>query len=389
MRGPIEFAGPPGSGQPNLALASDGSALLTWLEPSAADRFALKLSVHRDGQWSQPRTIGESDSFFVNWADFPSLVELPAGEWAVHWLQKVPGHAYAYHVNLSFSRDRGATWSEPLVPHRDASATEHGFVSMVPWPDGGLGIVWLDGRAMEVAEGAEESAGEMGVRFTSVHPSGARGEEVLLDGRTCECCQTALVGTRSGYVAAYRDRSPEEIRDISVVRYAEGEWSEPVRVANDGWRYFGCPVNGPALAAAPGEGDGAPADDALAIAWYTEGPGRPTVFVAFSGDGGRTFGAPIRVDDGDPLGRVDLEILDDGSALVLWLAGASGSGSVRARRVGRDGRAGRAHTIATVGTARASGFARMARRGSDSLWFAWTEPGEDGGIRVAAGAVPW
>ena len=379
-RGPVEFAGPPGSGEPNLAVAADGSVLLTWLEPAAGERFALRFAVRDERVWTLPRTLRESDSYFVNWADFPSIVELPDGIWAVHWLQKVPGHVYAYHVNLAFSRDRGVSWSEPVVPHRDRSPTEHGFVALVPWPTGGVGLVWLDGRAMAVPEGAHEGTGDMSIRFTTVRPDGTRGDEVLLDDRTCECCQTALVRAGDAYVAAYRDRSAQEIRDIAVARYADGVWGEPARVADDGWRYPGCPVNGPALAAA---------GDTVAIAWYTEGSGRPAVQVAFSEDGARSFGAPIRVDAGDPLGRVDLELLEDGSAVVLWLEAPGGDGLVRARRVAVDGRTGRPRTIAQVSGARASGFPRLARLGADSLLFAWTATGDSGGLRVAAGRIAW
>lgn len=372
--------GPPGSGEPNFAVARDGSILFTWLEPAEGERFALRVAVHRDGAWSSPRTIRESDAFFVNWADFPSILELPDGVWAVHWLQKVPGTVYSYHVNLAFSRDRGATWSEPVVPHRDDSPTEHGFVSMVPWPGGGVGLVWLDGRAMSVPEGAHEGVGEMSVRFTSVTPDARRGDEVLLDDRACECCQTALARAGAGYVAAYRDRSAEEVRDVAVVRYADGAWGEPAHVADDGWRFPGCPVNGPALAAA---------GDTVAIAWYTEGSGRRAVYVAFSEDGARTFGAPVQVDGGEALGRVDVELLDDGSAVVTWLEAPGRGGAVRARRVAPDGRAGRPRTIAEVSGARASGFARIARLGADSLVFAWTETGDSGGVRVAAGRIGW
>lgn len=377
--GDVELAGPPGSGEPNLETAEDGTVLLSWLEPSRDGGHALRVAAREGGGWSEPRTIAESDSFFVNWADFPSILALPDGRWVAHWLRKVPGSVYAYHVEVAVSSDRGATWSPPVVPHRDRSPTEHGFVSMVPWPGGGVGILWLDGRAMKGGEGAEEGSGDMSVRFTTLAADGSLGPETLLDDRACECCQTALVRTASGYVAAYRDRSPREIRDIAVARHVDGRWSEPVIVAEDRWQYPGCPVNGPALAGA---------GEAVAIAWYTEGSGAPRVFAAFSEDGGARFGPPIRVDDGEPLGRVDVALLAGGSAAVAWLEAARGSGEVRVRRVGRDGAVGRSRKVAGVSQARASGFPRLARLGADSLLFAWTDTGESGGVRVAAGRVP-
>lgn len=369
----VEFSTPAGSGQPNLAVGADGTVILTWLEPTSERSHTLRVAVKKDGRWSQPKTIRQSGSFFVNWADFPSLIELADGRWVVHWLQKVAGNIYSYHVNLAVSHDAGETWSPPTVPHRDRSPTEHGFVSMAPWPGGGVGLVWLDGREMKGTTGE----GDMGLRFTTVMADGVLGPEVLLDERVCECCQTALVRTTSGFLAAYRDRSPMEIRDIAVVRYADGRWTEPVHVADDRWRYPGCPVNGPALSAS---------GDTVAIAWFTAGQGKPRVYVSFSDDGGARFGRPIRVDDGDPLGRVDLELLPDGSAVVSWLEVGRRSGEVRARRVERGRKAGRSWRVARVSQARASGFPRVVQVG-DSLLFAWTETGDAGSVHVATARV--
>lgn len=368
----IEFSRAAGSGEPNFARTADGAVVLTWLERVVERRHALRVAVRTGGQWSEPRTIVESDSFFVNWADFPSLVALPDGSWIAHWLARVPGSVYAYHVRLAVSRDRGATWSRPITAHKDRTAQEHGFVSMVPWNDSTAALVWLDGREMKPADpGSHEGQGDMTLRFATVTSRGRLGEEVLLDARTCECCQTALARTASGLVAAYRDRSPEEIRDIAVVRRAADKWTEPVHVARDNWHYPGCPVNGPALSAA---------GDTVAIAWFTAPAGASRVFAAFSTDGGATWGPPVRVDDGKPIGRVDVELLGGGSALVTWLESARDQADVRARRVEASGRAARSWRVTETSDARSSGFPRLLRVG-DELLFAWT--GADG-IRVAA-----
>ena len=369
---PAEFSAAPGSAQPNLARAPDGAAVLTWLEPEAGRRHALRVAVRTAGRWSEPRTIVASDSFFVNWADFPSLVALRDGSWIVHWLARVPGGVYAYHVRLAVSRDQGATWSAPITAHADTAAQEHGFVSMVPWDDSTAALVWLDGRDMGAAGPTGEATGAMTLRFRTVTSGGRLGPEALLDARTCECCQTALARTAAGLVAAYRDRSPEEIRDIAIVRRVGQTWTPPVHVARDGWHYPGCPVNGPALSAA---------GDTVAIAWYTAPEGAPRVFTAFSHDGGAAWSAPRRVDDGRPLGRVDVELLADGGALVTWLESGRGRAEVRARRVGGVGRASRSWRVTESSDARSSGFPRLLRVG-DEVLFAWT--GAEG-IRVAAG----
>ncbi len=382
--GDIELAAPPASGEANLVATSDGRVILTWLERSGSEKFALRFAVRDGKEWSSPSTIVESDRFFVNWADFPSLVELPDGTWIVHWLEKVATSTYAYHVKLAISRDEGATWSEPIVPHRDDSPLEHGFVSMVPW-EGGAALVWLDGREMTSAdgsagEGEELDSGEMGVRATTISAAGALGADELLDRRACECCQTALASTARGLVAAYRDRSEAEVRDIAVVRLVDGRWSEPTHVAVDNWVFPGCPVNGPQLSA-----DGL----RLVIAWFTAAEQIPAVYVAFSEDAGESFGTPVRIDDGDALGRVDVELLADGSALVTWLERTPKAAEVRARRVRMDGYlgGGDAWLVAQTSEPRTSGFPRMVRSG-DEIVFAWTLPGDEGGVRVAAAAAP-
>jgi hypothetical protein len=274
---------------------------------------------------------------------------------------------------LAVSGDQGATWSKPFSPHRDVSPTEHGFVSMVPWQEGAA-VLWLDGRQMKGGEGGDHGMGEgaMTIRFTTLDASGKLGEETLLDDRTCECCQTALTRTANGLVVAYRDRGANELRNIAVTRFVNGAWSEPTPVHDDGWIFPACPVNGPSLSAV---------GDTVAIAWFTAPNEQRRVSVAFSTDGGATWGAPVTVDDGRPVGRVDIEMLADGSAMVSWLEARQQGGEILARRVQRSGQMGEPLVVASTSEERAAGFPRMARVG-DKLLFAWVDAGE-GRVKVA------
>ncbi len=376
----VEFEGAPSSGMPHLVSAGAGRVLMSWLEPTGPDNWALRISARLDGAWTEPHTVIEQDAFFVNWADFPSVAVLEDGTLLAHWLQKVADDSYAYHVFLSLSGDGGETWSEPVRVHDDQRPTEHGFVSIVPW-EGGAALVWLDGREMNLEATNPQNAvaadrppdyGAMTLRARTISSDGALGEEWLLDERTCECCTTSLVRTGNGLVAAYRDRSAEEIRDIYITRFENGEWSAPVPMHDDGWEIPGCPVNGPQLAA-----DG----DRVAIAWFTAADDIPRVFVAFSEDGGRTWGEPVRVDEGRPLGRVDVELLADGSAAITWVETAAELPQILLRRIGANGDLEPALEITATSAARASGFPRMALVGSELL-IAWTVPGPDGGVRV-------
>lgn len=370
----VEFAGPPGSGKPSLALGREGRVILTWLEPTTANRYALRYAVRTNGRWSAPATIRESDRFFVNWADFPSLVETPDGQWVAHWLEKTAAKPYAYHVMLMTSRDRGRTWGAPFPAHRDQSDTEHGFVSMVPHPEGGADISWLDGRNM-----GGESRGDMTVRTTRLRADGTLGEERELDARSCECCQTRIARTSTGLVAAWRDRSATEVRDIAVSWERDGRWSTPTVPVADGWEHRACPVNGPALVA-----DG----QRVSLVWYTGVNDQPRVYLAQSPDGGRTFGPRSRVDEGATLGRVDAVSVGGGRTLITYLESLSDERAAwRIRVAGADGRLSAPRTVTTVGRARLSGFPRMAWTGRDAL-VAVTASGAEGGVRVHRVTVP-
>ena len=389
---PVPLGSPAGAGSsaPNLFAADDGTVYLSWLEPvdtagsaAASTRrgtFALRFATLRDSTWSEPRTIAQGDDWFVNWADFPSLVQASNGDLVAHWLQRTGENTYAYAVRTARSRDGGAGWSAPVTPHRDGTPTEHGFVSLLPRAEGSVDALWLDGRKYAGADShaAHGAAGpEMTLRHAVLATDGSASPEAELDARACDCCQTAAVRAGDALVVAYRDRSPDEIRDISVVRLVNGAWSAPRRAHADEWKIDACPVNGPALSAR---------GERIALAWFTAARDTPKVLVAFSDDAGETFGAPVRVDGGSAAGRVDVELLDDGSALVLWLEQGAGAASILARRV-RDGEAvGEPFAIAQSSGERASGFPRMALQG-ERVVFAWTEPGSPSHVRTAAARV--
>lgn len=367
----VEWSGPPGSSKPHLTRTANGGLLLSWLEPRPDKRYALRAVSRIGGQWFDPVTVAESDRFFVNWADFASITETTTGSWVVHWLEKTAAKSYAYHVRLASSKDRGRTWSAPVTIHSDTSATEHGFVAMVPLTGGAVAVAWLDGRQMTVPAGA------MSVRTATWNPDGAISGETAIDSRTCECCQVSMAAAQAGLVVVYRDRSDQEIRDIAIVRQNGTRWSEPTKVSNDGWLSRQCPVNGPSVAAAGAD---------VGVAWFTAANGTAMVKAAFSVDGGKTFGKPVRVDEGNPLGRVHFQLTGPGRGVVTWLEAKDDEAFWRVRRIGTTGADRRVLTIDGTSRARNGGFPRTALIGTD-LYVAYAEPGDGannpGRVRVA------
>lgn len=356
----------PNFAAPALAGADD-AITLTWLEPEDGGH-RLQMAKLEGETWTTPRSIATGDSFFANWADLPMAAGAADGTAFAHWLAKLGEGTYAYGVQMARSRDGGTTWEALGLLHDDTSPTEHGFVSYAALPDGGIQAFWLDGRDML-------KGGGMNLRTTRLGGDGPPSS-TLLDARVCECCSTDAALTATGPVVVYRDRDLTEIRDIAVIRATADGWSEPVLIHDDVWRIHGCPVNGPAIAA---EGD------RVAVAWFTAAEGQSKVQVAHSKDGGATFGEPFVVDDGQPLGRVDVVIAGHGEAVVSWLGSAESGAEIRWRAMSPDGEAGAVGVVATTTANRASGVPRMVRRG-DELLFVWVETGEPS--RLRAGRVP-
>lgn len=362
--------------EPFVSTTPDGEVILTWLAREADSTTALRFATLDlgDAEWGEAREVVRRKDLFVNWADFPSLVTLEDGSLLAHWLQRNGTGKVSYDVHLAQSDDDGKSWGPSALPHPAGIEGEHGFVSLLPDPAGGADVLLLDGSA------GAQAAKDDGKASVPMQLAVARWEDgtvtsrQIADPSVCDCCQTALARTTSGVVGVYRDRSDEGIRDMAVIRKVDGTWTAPARLHEDGWAIDFCPVNGPAVSAV---------GDTVAAVWFNAAQGMPRVQIVFSTDGGAGFGAPVRIDGGQPTGRVDVELLDGDRALVSWIERVKDGGTeVRARVVRRDGTLDAPVVITPTEATRASGFPRMTRvRGGAVL--AWTVVGSPSGVKVA------
>jgi len=351
-----------GSEEPNFSVTQDGTAYLSWIETSENEPTQLLFSRLNSGVWTSPKLIAQGDKWFANWADYPVLAAHPSGLLMAHFLQKSGPSYFAYDVKITVSDDHGDTWTTPRILHSDDTQTEHGFVSMLPLAQDRFFITWLDGRNTSTND--EMDHGAMTLRGAFIDQNGEVIEEVELDPMVCDCCQTGAAITSGGPVVVYRDRSEEDIRDISIVRYINGQWTKPKPIYGDNWKIAGCPVNGPKAAAR---------DNQLAIAWFSASNNQPKVQVVFSKDGGASFGDPIRVDDGHPLGRVDVVLHQTGSAMISWIENQPENGpQINLVNVSADGRKEASIPLVSTNSSRASGFPQLELF-KNQLLMAWTD----------------
>ena len=339
-------------------LFSNPSALyMSWVSTTDAVDY-LHYATYKGDTWSTPEVIAWGDTWFTNWADFPAIAQ-NKGSLLTSYLQKSDQATYSYDVMLNYKNRDSISWKKNFILHKDATKTEHGFVSMIPANNQDeFFVTWLDGRntlesnPADHENGNHSSGGAMTLRGAMVDIQGKVVNSQELDHRICDCCQTSAAMTLNGPVVVYRDRSHQEIRDISIVRWqTNNTWSAPKTIHEDSWKIAGCPVNGPAVAAF---------EKNLAVAWFTAANDIPKVQVVFSSDNGVTFGKPIHINTQQTLGRVDIVALNTNEFVVCWMEQDSNDVAyVQIAKISSTGEKGSTITLAKTKGGRAAGFPQI------------------------------
>ena len=163
-----------------------------------------------------------------------------------------------------------------------------GFPDMAVAPDGGIYVVWLDGRDYDPKLGDMSS-----VYFAkSIDGGKSFGRNVRVAAHTCSCCRPTIAIDSKGRIYVAWRHNFDDVRDMAVATSVDGgkTFSPLVRVSKDGWVIHGCPESGPSLL---------PVGNRLYIAWFTVGAdSRPRVLASWSDDQGRSFAAPVELSTG-------------------------------------------------------------------------------------------
>jgi len=368
---PLQLAAERGSNGPQLTVSKKG-VLVSWLE-SGDEGATLKFAERAASGWTPAVKVASGEDWFVTDADTPSVLRLSNGTLVADWMQASSEEFEASNLRLTYSKDDGKTWAKSFLPHHDGTITQHAFATLFERPDGTLGLVWLDGRLTV----KDREKGPMTIRYGAYDAQWKQTSDRALDAKVCDCCTTSVAMTTDGPIVVYRDRTDNEVRDIYVTRNENGVWTPGKAVHSDGWRIEACPINGPAVSARGRD---------VVVAWFAAPNDQGRAYAAFSNDAGRTFGNPVRLDDAASLGKVDIEMLDDGSAVATWVEFANQRSSFRLRRVERSGTKSAPITIAGATGGRIGGVPRLARAGNE-LVFAWVETPESGGVGTVKTAV--
>lgn len=350
----LESPAGPGSGSVRLDTGADQVVRMTWIE-SQAGRSVLRMAVVGEAGFEPAVDIAGGEDWFVNWADTPAATAMADGTLIAGWLVKCKDATSGHHYEIQFSvsSDAGQSWSKPKRLHKDPKPAEHGFLSFAATP-GEFHAVWLNGPS----EGQQIPTA---LHSRTIGRDGSLGPEQVIDERVCDCCSTAMAFGGSKIWAVYRDRTDEEVRDIRVVRRTSAGWERDHDVHNDRWKIAGCPVNGPTLLTGRRQ---------VVVAWFT-GAEPASVLLAHTVKE-TLFSQPVRLDLGNPEGRVELCWSKGGDVYACWLENNRDSASWMLRSVSRNGIMTLPQELARVPAGRESGFAHIERVGS-KLVFAYQD----------------
>ena len=327
--------------------------VLSWIERNTDGEARLQMATWNGSEFDEIRLIAKSKGMFANWADIPSLVEAPSGDLYAHWLNRIGNETYAYGIQIERSIDHGKSWQSLGWLHNDTSATEHGFVSLIP-ENRHVRAFWLDGRQMK------KPTGKMMLR-TAILDANEIKSENMLDDDVCTCCPTGAIQLPSGSAVVYRDRLPQEIRDISLVHLKNNAWSKPSRIEKDNWVMPGCPVNGPSIATN---------GNIIAVSRFTVIKNKAKIILRLFKDGQTASGKEITLDEDIPVGRCTTVCSKD-AVYNIWIGVDKKQTVLRMAEVSLSGKIKRKITLVPIDKDRSSGMPR-AIFSNNYLWVSWT-----------------
>jgi BNR repeat-like domain len=338
--------------QPSWSVAPDGTPLLSWIEATPKEGlYTLKFATRKNGQWSEARTIAANRKVFRQAAELPEVITLPDGTLFAHWIENPGDDDDAEFLYTSVSKD-GVKWSAPVLAHKDRSMVQHGLASVVASGDHEASVIWL-----EALKGED---GPVTLKRTVFSADGKVIKEESIDTDVCQCCPTSVVKTGRGLLIAYRDHTPQDIRDIATIRFENGKWTSSKILNADNWKINACPTN---AAAAESKGD------QVAISWFTGAGTTPHVQAILSTDGGTTFSKPVMISTGHAFGYTAIASDDQGGAFVSWLEQSPKGAKILVRQLTAAGVAGPITQVAEGGRS-TLGYPRIVRAGGET-WIAW------------------
>jgi hypothetical protein len=274
-----------------VAAASSGSPAVAWVTTEEVHSARLDIEA---GELTEDRVVSGSIVPMAHPIERPAVLVRDDGAVDVAFTAPAAGGGSVY---VSSDGGAPAVISGPPRP-------ETNLVHMVPSPDGGIVLAWLEDSTLSVASGDE----------------GEIVETEAVDDLTCDCCNSVPVFSGDSLVVGYRDLDTVDgavTRNVVAVVSHDGgsTFGSPSSIADDDWFIDGCPFSGPSLAV-----DG----DQVYATWmdarqsiHPEQAGS-SIWFDRSGDGGVSFGTDVVIDEGGHHTWPSMAVDDSGVIHVVW-----------------------------------------------------------------------
>jgi hypothetical protein len=201
-----------------------------------------------DGQsFSTPiQATPEPENILADGENRPKIAIANDGTVLLTWVQSLP-QKYSGNVRFARSTDSGRTFSQPVTLNDDGRITSHRFDSMAIDGRGEVVVAWLDARDKDMAKEKGETFSGISIYTARSPDNGASfGPNRRFQKHTCECCRTALTWTPEGPVIFWRNIFGTNTRDFAIANLDKGGVR---RATDDEWQIDACPHNGGSIAA--------------------------------------------------------------------------------------------------------------------------------------------
>jgi len=157
---------------------------------------------------------------------------------------------YTGYIWFSSSKDRGKSFSQPIIVHKDREEITHRFDSLLIDKNDRINIAWIDKRDLILSKktNKEYVGAAVYLTFSDDHGLSFKPERKVAD-NSCECCRIAIDESKNNLVLLWRHIYSGNIRDHAISFIKENIIAPPKRVTYTGWKVDACPHQGPALVA--------------------------------------------------------------------------------------------------------------------------------------------
>lgn len=313
---PTELNPTPGRG---LRLSDTGSPLCaSWIGYPNDTIVALQYAIWQGDQWSEPQIAARGDRrWHINDLDAPVVAPIPTSDqliagWMVGSSRRNP---YDHHIIFSRTSMNAVIWSPPQSPYTPSVPAYYGLLQMAPLPEGKTILAWQDGRTTKyklprLNRFFTRPDSRIHLYSAELDADGTVSNEQIIDTLISQLCPLDMASTSKGALIAYRNHQAEDVKEIVVRQYRDGNWQPYTVLGPDRWSTNYPTTEGPRITAGKKH---------AAVVWYAAPEGQSKIQMAASSNHGKSFKSPVIVDSEQPVGKADVCLLDRNRYLVSWV----------------------------------------------------------------------